>query len=109
MLVPCNDKLHCSPHRLQQLDSIIVWYPLQRMTVDGDNLVVAFQPSIPWEDWEEGEEGGGGEEGIEGAEMTMLQNSISISVKIESHDVYTQWHSWVSIGTTVSFPIVLDN
>ena len=81
MLVPRNDKLHCSPHRLEQLDSIVVRYPLQRMAVDGDNLVVAFQPSIPWEDWEEGEEGGGIEGGgIEGAEMATLQN---ICVKIE--------------------------
>ena len=61
MLVPRDDKLHCSPHRLQQLDSIIVRYPLQRMTIDGDNLVVAFQPSIPGRkvDGEEGEEGRG--------------------------------------------------
>ena len=77
MLVPRDDKLHCSPHRLQQLDSIIVRYPLQRMTIDGNNLVIAFQPSIPWKYWEEGGGGGGrrGGEGIEGVEMTMLQNN----------------------------------
>ena len=70
MLVPRDDKLHLSSHRLQQLDSIIVRHPLQRMAIDGDNLVIAFQPSIPWEEGEEGEEEEGeeeeGEEGEEG-------------------------------------------
>ena len=57
MLVPRDDKLHLSSHRLQQLDSIIVRHPLQRMAIDGDNLVIAFQSSIPWEEGEEGERG----------------------------------------------------
>ena len=68
MLVPRDDKLHLSSHRLQQLHSIIVWHPLQRMAIDGDNLVIAFQPSIPWEEGEEEEEGEEGEEGKEGEE-----------------------------------------
>lgn len=74
MLVPRDDKLHLSPHRLQQLHSIIVRHPLQRMAIDGDNLVIAFQPSIPWgEGEEEGEEGG--EEGEEGEEEGLKERT----------------------------------
>lgn len=90
MLVPRDDKLHLSSHRLQQLDSIIVRHPLQRMAIDGDNLVIAFQSSIPWEEGEEGkeEEGEEGEEGERGLREQKWQRCklllASICIKLES-------------------------
>ena len=92
MLVPRDDKLHLSSHRLQQLDSIIVRHPLQRMAIDGDNLVIAFQPSIPWEEGEEGEEEEGeeGEEGERGLREQKWQRCklllAYICIKLESRE-----------------------
>ena len=92
MLVPRDDKLHLSSHRLQQLDSIIVRHPLQRMAIDGDNLVIAFQSSIPWEEGEEGEEKEGeeGEEGERGLREQKWQRCklllAYICIKLESRE-----------------------